>query len=154
MRWAVRVLLAGLLSLATTTLAVPPKAPVAPLYSKEDVCIAWVLHSESRGEPLKGQRAVYDVVKRRMVKRNLTACEVVKEPSQFSGYKHGMVLAADEEMLQRLRDVRRIPPVAPYASYFHSKQVKPSWRTKMKRVLSIGGHVFYMKPKQPKEKQK
>lgn len=128
--------------------------PVAIHPARSDVCMAWVIHSEARGEPPKGQRAVMDVVLRRTEIRKKTVCEVVKESGQFSGYKHGMELAADEEMLQRLRDVRRIPPVAPYASYFHSKQVKPSWRTKMKRVLSIGGHVFYMKPKQPKEKQK
>lgn len=157
MAWAARVLLALMLSFTTTTLATPPKAPDAPVYvpvhTEDDICIAWVLHDEARGEPLRGQRAVYDVVKRRMKKRNLTACEVVKQPYQFSGYKRGMELAADEDMLQRLSKVRKIPPVAPNASYFHSKQVKPSWKDKMKRVLSIGNHVFYVKP-QTKEKQK
>jgi spore germination cell wall hydrolase CwlJ-like protein len=120
--------------------------------AEEATCLAWALHDEARGEPIKGQRAVYDVIKHRMTVRSLTACEVVKQPYQFSGYKRGMKLRADDDMLQRLDEVRRMRPVVPSATYFHSKAVKPSWAAKMKRILSIGGHVFY-RPK-PKEKQK
>jgi spore germination cell wall hydrolase CwlJ-like protein len=155
MRWAVRGLLVLLLSCVTTTLAVPPKAPDAPIakvISSDDICFAWVIHDEARGEPLTGQRAVYDVVKHRMTTRNLTACEVVKQKHQFSGYRRGMRLKADDAMLERLGEVRKVKPVVPNASYFHSKQVKPTWASKMKRIFSIGGHVFYRN--NPKEKQK
>lgn len=105
--------------------------------------MAWVINDEARGEPLRGQRAVYDVVKHRMEIRKLTACEVVKEPYQFSGYHRGMRLTATEEMLQRLSKVRRIAPVAGNATYFHSNKVHPSWASKMKRILTIGKHAFF-----------
>lgn len=150
-----KVALALLLSLVTATLAVPanvPVAPALPIISKDDVCLAWVIDDEARGEPKRGQKAVYDVVKHRMETRQMTACEVVKEPYQFSGYRRGMRLKATEEMLQRLKEVRIMRPVVPNATYFHSKKVKPSWAARMKRILTIGAHTFYA-PK-PKEKHK
>jgi len=150
MRWVARTVLAVLLQGATTTLAIPPKVPAAPakpIVTRDDVCLAWAINDEARGEPAKGQKAVYDVIKHRMEARNLTACEVVKQPKQFSGYRRGMKLEADEAMLQRLKEVRKMPPVVPNASYFHSKKAKPLWAAKMKKVLTVGLHVFYMQPK-------
>ena len=140
-------------SLVTNTLATPPHIPMAKAITRDDTCLAWVIDNEARGEPLRGQRAVYDVVKHRMEIRRLTACEVVKEPYQFSGYHRGMRLTATEEMLQRLSKVRRIAPVAGNATYFHSNKVKPTWAHKMKRILTIGKHAFYM-PRKQKEKHK
>jgi len=114
--------------------------------------MAWVIDDEARGEPQRGQKAVYDVVKHRMETQRLTACEVVKEPYQFSGYHRGMHMRATEEMLQRLAKLRRMKPVVPNATYFHSKDVHPTWAARMKKVLTIGRHSFYV-PK-PKEKHK
>lgn len=140
-------------SLVTNTLATPPHIPMAKAITRDDICMAWVINDEARGEPVRGQRAVYDVVKHRMEIRKLTACEVVKEPYQFSGYHRGMRLTATEEMLQRLSKVRRIAPVASNATYFHSNKVRPKWAHKMKRILTIGKHAFYM-PRKQKEKHK
>lgn len=102
---------------------------------------------------MRGQRAIYDVVKHRMVVRNMTACEVVKEWHQFSGYRPGMHLYADREMMKRLEVVKSMKPVAPNSEYFHATYVKPSWTTRMKRKLKIGLHIFY-EPFKPKEKHK
>lgn len=150
-----KVALALLLSFVTASLAVPANVPIArvPVVSHEDVCLAWVVDDEARGEPIRGQRAVYDVVKHRMATRKLTACEVVKERGQFSGYHQGMRMRATEEMLQRLKKLRRIAPVVSNASYFHNSTVKPTWASKMQRILTIGRHIFYG-PRKFKEKQK
>jgi len=150
MRW-----LLLLLALVTVPLKVPPAVPEpkAPAYSEDDVCMAWAIHDEARGEPKQGQKAVYDVIKHRMKARNMTACEVVKQPSQFSGYKRGMKLVTDEAMLQRLDEVSKMRPVVPNADYFHAKHVQPYWASKMKKVLTVGKHVFYTFHK-PKNKEK
>lgn len=139
--------------LTTTPLAVPSKVPLAPAITIDDICLAWVIDNEARGESILGQRAVLDVVKNRMATKKLTACQVVKEPYQFSGYHKGMKLKATKEMLHRLDDVSKMKPVVPSATYFHAKYVRPSWAAKMKRILTIGRHIFFAERK-PKEKQK
>jgi len=47
------------------------------------MCLALTVHFESRGEPIKGQYAVAEVVMNRAEKRNLTVCQVVKQKGQF-----------------------------------------------------------------------
>lgn len=151
MRWVIKLVVL-LMFFVTSTLAVPPSVPPVPEFTQDDICMAWVIYDEARGEPLRGQKAVYDVVTHRMEIRKLTACEVVKEPYQFSGYHRGMTLTASHEMLQRLKEVRTMRPVVPNATFFHSRDVKPTWASKMKRILTIGRHSFYVFRK-PKEKK-
>lgn len=151
MRW----ILGLLLFCVCTDLAVPP--PIKPL-PDDDLCLAWVIKDEARGEPLKGQRAVLDVVLKRMEVRKLTACEVVKESKQFSGYKPGMEFKlhknVDEKDLTRLYNLRKMNPVVEQSTYFHAEYVKPDWRHKMKRILQVGKHIFYVQKDKPKEKTK
>ncbi len=147
----IRALVGILLMTVCSRLASFP-APLAPRYVDE-ICLAWVINDEARGEPLRGARAVYDVVKHRMVVRKKTACEVVKERNQFSGYRPGMYMHVDALMMERLWKVQRMRAVVPRAEYFHATYVKPSWAARMKQKLKIGLHVFYEKP-QPKEKHK
>jgi spore germination cell wall hydrolase CwlJ-like protein len=140
MRW----LLGVLLVLYCTELATPAKLPPMPRYTDKE-CLAWVVNDEARGEPLRGQKAVYDVVKHRMTVRNKTACEVVMEPHQFSGYKDGMFLHVDQNMLTLLTKLSKMRSVVPEAEYFHATYVKPSWSARMKKVVTIGLHTFYKK---------
>jgi spore germination cell wall hydrolase CwlJ-like protein len=153
----IRWLVGMLLMVACSRLASLP-APLAPLYD-DNICLAWVVDDEARGEPPRGQRAVYDVVKHRMVVRRKTACEVVMERKQFSGYKPGMHLYVNDLMLDRLSRIQKMRPVVPKADYFHATYVKPSWAALMKQKLKIGLHVFYevnhpSREGLPKEKQK
>lgn len=157
MRRVASVILAATMFLASKTLATPPNVPPSPVrhtIPKDDVCLAWAIDDEARGEPARGQKAVYDVIQHRMTVQNMTACEVVKQPKQFSGYRRGKKLVADGVMLQRLDKVRKMPPVVPNAWFFHSKKVRPSWAAKMKKVMTIGLHSFYVKPQPIKEKHK
>lgn len=144
-----RTLLGLLLFCICTDLASPK--PLKPILD-DDLCLAWVIKDEARGESLRGQRAVLDVVLKRMETRKLSACAVVKEPKQFSGYKPGMELVlhknVDEKDLTRLWELFKMSPVVSQSTYFHAEYVKPDWRHKMKRLLQIGKHIFY----QQKEK--
>ena len=117
--------------------------------------MAWVIHDEARGESLKGARAVMDVILARMQQRKQTACEVVKEPSQFSGYRPGVFLKITKEMLTRYAIVSKMSPVAAECEYFHATYVHPVWRIKLKRCKQVGKHIFYqaIKPKSTKEKK-
>lgn len=137
MRW----LLAVLLLMACTSLAVPPKVVHRP--DPDIKCLAWVLDDEARGEPLKGARAVLDVVKKRMQVSGRTACQVVAERKQFSGYKPGVFEKISKEMLTRYETVRKMSPVAPDCEYFHATYVHPPWRLRLVRCKQIGNHIFY-----------
>ncbi len=144
MRW----LLAVWLLICCTELTAPPELKHSDM--KEDVCLAWVMYDEARGESVEGQRAVIDVILARTKSRHLSICAVVMERGQFSGYHPGVFSKVDNSQLTQLYRVRRMPPVAENAEFFHSEDVKPTWRMKMKRMLQIGRHIFY---KQNKEKQ-
>lgn len=124
--------------------------------SQQDIeCIALTLHMEARGESDDGQRAVYDVVRHRMVARKLTACQVVAQAHQFPWYSvYGNKLVT-QQMLTNYDKIRKMKSVVADAEYFHADYVKPTWRHKMKKLLQIGKHIFYgEKPKTEKEKTK
>lgn len=139
-----KLLLGLLLALSCTDLAI--EARVSPI-DQNLVCKAWVVKDEARGESMKGQRAVLDVVLKRMSTRHLTACEVVMQESQFSGYKKGVEIAlhknVSEKDLDKYTEVDKMGSQCSECTHFHATYVKPNWRNKMKRLLQIGKHVFY-----------
>lgn len=137
----VRAIVALVLALVTTELAAPQRLPESRY--AEDVCLAWVVHDEARGEPLKGQRAVLDVVLKRMKKSGKTACQVVKKKKQFSGYTKGMLLRVNHEQFKRLQQLRKMKPVVPEATHFHAEAVAPSWARNMIKCGKVGRHVFW-----------
>lgn len=114
------------------------------------MCMAWVLHDEARGEPSKGARAVLDAVLARIKKRNKTACEVVAEPKQFSGYRPFIVFKIDDKILANYEAIKKLPPVMRGCDYFHATHVSPKWASSMKKCGRVGKHVFYT----TKEKKK
>lgn len=48
------------------------------------VCIAQAIYGEARGEKELGQRGVGHVILNRAKKRQLTPCQVIRQPGQFS----------------------------------------------------------------------
>ena len=77
-----------------------------------------------------------------MKDKHKTACQIIKEPGQFSWNTSS--ISATKKQLTRYRFVSRIPPVVKGATYFHSKNIdKPSWARKMKVKAKVGNHVFY-----------
>ena len=111
--------------------------------SGDSICIAWVLDSEARGESLRGGRAVLDVVLSRMHLRHKSACEVVRERGQFSGYTRKTKIRVTEKMLTRAEEIYNMEPVfRSDCEYFHNTSVNPNWKG-MAFCAKIGKHKFY-----------
>lgn len=141
-----RLIAALLLAIVCSPIAVTKEVVHTPTPSWR--CLAWVVHDESRGEPLKGSRAVLDVVKKRMKDSGKSACEVVAEPKQFSGYSERKLYEeVSDEALHRYKRVAKMKPVAVECKYFHAVTVRPAWATKFKPCIRIGKHIFYKEKK-------
>lgn len=110
-------------------------------FSRDVDCLAVAIHKEASGEGLLGQRAVLDVIQQRMKDKHKTACQIIKEPGQFSW--DTTEIKATKQQLTRYRFIAKIPPVIHEAMYFHSVKARPSWAKKMKYIGRIGKHYFY-----------
>lgn len=111
--------------------------------SNDAACIALTLHKEAATEGLLGKKAVLDVLKTRMSESGKTACQVIKEPNQFSWVTKDTKFVATKEQLTTYRFVSKMKPVVEGAKYFHNTSMKPSWTRKMKPKLKIRRHIFY-----------
>ena len=119
--------------------------------SRELECLAVGIYYESKGEPLIGQLAVGEVIANRAASPKFPSsyCGVLFQRSQFSfirgkklpsvprSSKHWKTAVAVAKIVdQDLKD-----SAADKALFFHAKRVSPRW--KLKRVASIGNHIFY-----------
>ncbi|HUG46307.1 MAG TPA: cell wall hydrolase [Sphingomicrobium sp.] len=119
--------------------------------SREMECLAVGIYFESKGEPLIGQLAVGEVIVNRAESGRFpsTYCGVLVQRKQFSfvrgkswpkvarqsrAWKTAVAIAKIVD--QDLKDSK-----AGNALFFHARRVSPGW--KMKRVASIGNHIFY-----------
>ena len=109
--------------------------------SNDEACLAVAMHKEASGEGLLGQRSILDVIQQRMKDKHKTACQVIKEPGQFSWDTTDV--KATKQQLTRYRFIAKIPPVVHEARYFHSVKARPSWAKKMRVKAKIGKHLFY-----------
>jgi spore germination cell wall hydrolase CwlJ-like protein len=121
------------------------------LHDREMECLAGAIYFESKGEPLSGQLAVAEVIINRTKSGQYptTLCGVVKQPSQFSFVRGGRMppIAKDSAHWRKAVAIAHIAkndladsPV-PHATSFHATYVSPRWR--MKRLATVGRHVFY-----------
>ena len=111
--------------------------------SNDAACIAVTLSKEAATEGLLGKRAVLDVLQTRMKESGKTACQVIKEPNQFSWVDNSTKFVASKKELTTYRFVSKMKPVVEGATHFHNLKVKPSWARKMKPRLKIKQHIFY-----------
>ncbi|WP_245419734.1 cell wall hydrolase [Phyllobacterium salinisoli] len=136
-------------------------SPLPPLVftAKEQKCLAEGVYFEARGEPVKGQAAVAQVILNRV--RNpaypKTICGVVyqnddwRNRCQFSfacdGIRHRVT---EQEHWRIAQEVAKavtagqiwLPEVGS-ATHYHATYVKPRWASTMERVKKIGLHIFY-----------
>jgi N-acetylmuramoyl-L-alanine amidase len=120
--------------------------------SRELDCLATGIYFEAKGEPLAGQLAVGQVIANRTQSGGRfpgTYCGVLFQRSQFS-FVHGHSLpqvARSNSQWQTAVAIAKIvdqhlrQPVVGDALFFHARYVSPNWR--MKRVASIGNHIFF-----------
>lgn len=120
--------------------------------SRELECLAAGVYFESKSEPLAGQLAVGQVIANRANSNGRfpsTYCGVLMQRGQFSFIRGGRWPAVSKNSLQwknavaiaRIVDRDLHDSSVSNALFFHAKRVSPGWR--LKRVGSVGNHVFY-----------
>lgn len=119
--------------------------------SRELECLAAGIYFESKGEPLMGQLAVGEVIVNRAESRRFPGsyCDVLFQRGQFSFVrgKSWPTVAKQSRSWKTAVAVAKIVDQglkssnAGNALFFHARRVSPGW--KMKRVASIGNHIFY-----------
>lgn len=119
--------------------------------SRELECLAAGIYFEAKGEPLSGQLAVGEVIANRAESGRFAPsyCGVLFQRGQFSfvrGRSYPAVPRASRQWqtavaIAKIVDQELHDSPVPNALFFHAKRVSPQWR--LKRVGSVGNHVFY-----------
>jgi N-acetylmuramoyl-L-alanine amidase len=119
--------------------------------SRELECLAVGVYFESKGEPLMGQLAVGEVIANRAQSSRFPSgyCSVVLQRGQFSFVRGGSWPSVSKQSrawktavaIAKIVDQDLKNSTAGNALFFHARRVSPGW--KMKRVASIGNHIFY-----------
>ena len=131
----------------------------SPQGDAEWQCLTTALYFEARGESLKGQFAVAEVILNRADSPDYPAsvCGVVNQGGrngcQFSficdGYKDVM---REKGAIDRAGRIARVMldgaprALTEGATHFHTKGVRPGWAHKFPRTAAIGAHLFYRQP--------
>lgn len=128
----------------------------APTGDADWQCLTKALYFESRGESLKGQFAVAEVILNRVDSARYpnTVCGVVEQGGrggcQFSYHCDGARdVMRDREAVEVAGRIARLmldgaPRQLTYgATHFHTRAVKPRWSRVYERTAAIGAHLFY-----------
>jgi N-acetylmuramoyl-L-alanine amidase len=120
--------------------------------SRELECLAVGIYFESKSEPLAGQLAVGEVIANRANSNGRfpsTYCGVLFQRGQFS-FIRGKSLPSVPRASRQWQNAVAVAKIVDQdlkdsavgnALFFHAKHVSPRWR--LKRVASVGNHIFY-----------
>lgn len=121
-------------------------------------CLAEALYFEARGESVKGQFAVAEVILNRVKSKRFpgTLCEVINQGTgrkwqcQFTytcdGHKE---IITEPRAFERVSKVARAsldgiaPRLTDGATHYHTTAVSPNWSKVFTRTAKIGVHLFY-----------
>ena len=117
----------------------------------EQDCLATAVYFEAKGEPLRGQLAVAQVILNRIHSGRFpsSVCGVVKQRGQFSFVRRGHLPTAPRAsaawrtavaIARKALDGTSERPAA-NALFFHARSVSAGWHAV--RVAAIGNHFFY-----------
>ncbi|MEL7205857.1 MAG: cell wall hydrolase [Pseudomonadota bacterium] len=124
-------------------------------------CLAEALYFEARGESVKGQFAVAEVILNRVDNPDFpdTVCGVVH---QGAGRKYQCqftyICDGHKEVINEPRAFERVGkiahlmvegaprPLTKGATHYHTRAVSPNWARVYPRVATIGVHHFYKRP--------
>ncbi len=127
--------------------------------AKSEKCLANAVYFESRGEPVRGQIAVAQVVMNRVFSPFYpkTVCDVVyqnaerRNACQFTFACDGVPdVVTEPEAWARAKRIAHdmldgklwLPEVAK-STHYHAYWVHPSWVAEMKKMYKLGVHTFY-----------
>ena len=125
----------------------------------EHRCLSEALYYEARGEGVRGQKAVAEVVFHRMRTGNYghSICAVVYEGADRHGcqfsfacsgeLKHAKSahawLRAEILAARILTGEENLGDATGGATSFHAVSVQPDWANDLQRTVQIGNHIFY-----------
>ncbi|MGB0960131.1 MAG: cell wall hydrolase [Halocynthiibacter sp.] len=130
----------------------------APKQSESQECLAEALYFEARGESVKGQFAVAEVILNRVDSTRFpnSVCGVIR---QGTGKKYQCQFTytcdGNAEVVHERAAYDRVAKIAHVmitgaergltggATYYHTKAVSPRWARKFHRTTTIGVHHFY-----------
>ena len=132
-----------------------------PKSNKQMSCLAEALYFEARGEPIKGQLAVGEVILNRVedMRYPSSICKVINQGTgrrfacQFTYTCDGKLETVNErkpyevalkiaKILMTTHDRR----LTRGSTHYHSNYVNPRWSKKFERVAKFGRHIFYRQP--------
>jgi len=124
-----------------------------------DHVIARTAWAEARGQGAQGMAAVINVIMNRAAIGGWygdSPVSVCLKPHQFSCWNENdpnkcklvAVTEDDEEfnkavILEELALARKLKDVTNGATHYHAKNIRPKWAKKLRKVATIGSHVFY-----------
>lgn len=128
--------------------------------SRDAECLATAIYHEARGEPLKGQKAVAEVIMTRSQSGRFPSsiCGVVYQNSnqfracQFTFTCDGRTdkprdiaawMQAKRIAVAALTKAKDKRPITKWATHYHATSVKPRWASKLRKTARIGTHIFY-----------
>ena len=121
-------------------------------------CLVEALYFEARGESVRGQFAVAEVILNRVESSRFpgSLCGVIKQGTgkryqcQFSYTCDGRKeVITERQAYERVSKVARaaidgaIDEMTEGATHYHTKAVRPSWSRVYKETARIGVHIFY-----------
>jgi spore germination cell wall hydrolase CwlJ-like protein len=131
----------------------------APTGGAQWECLSKAIYFEARGETLRGQFAVAEVILNRVDSQDYpsTICGVVQQRGgggcQFSYICDGRAdrMRDPEAMWRAERIAAAMMNGAPRAltmgaTHFHTRQVRPGWARRFPQTAAIGAHLFYKQP--------
>lgn len=132
----------------------------AEFEERERRCLATAIYFEARGEPVRGQIAVAQVILNRVRSPNFpqTICGVVYQGQMHPGCQFSFTCDGqtdtprNDEQWALARSIAKkatagelwLPEVG-YSTYYHANYVSPRWIGGMNKIDKIGRHIFYKK---------
>ena len=132
-----------------------------PKSDKQMSCLAEALYFEARGEPIKGQLAVGEVILNRVEDRRYPSsiCKVVNQGTgrrfacQFTYTCDGKLETVQERKpyeialkIAKILMTTHDRKLTRGSTHYHSNYVNPKWSKKFERVAKFGRHIFYRQP--------
>ncbi|MGH6866890.1 MAG: cell wall hydrolase [Methyloceanibacter sp.] len=132
----------------------------AEFQERERRCLATAIYFEARGEPLRGQIAVGQVILNRVRSPMFpeTICGVVYQGQMQKGCQFSFTCdghtdnprdktqwALSQELAKEIMSGKHWLPDVGYSTYYHANYVSPGWARGMSKIDKIGRHIFYKK---------
>lgn len=132
----------------------------AEFEERERRCLSTAIYFEARGEPVRGQVAVAQVILNR-VRSPLfpqTICGVVYQGQMQKGCQFSFTCdghtdnprnddqwALAQDIAKQITAGELWLPEVGYSTFYHANYVSPGWANSMSKIDKIGRHIFYKK---------